>query len=492
MLGYRIDDPKPKRTLQTFEAFRDKHLELEAEINDEHFSAACKFLKTWKPETAPAEKLDEIGTGFGVFRIEGETEYVHQRDKIDRWWKSQLAETASSDDVEMAQCLITGEQAPIARLHEPKIKGVAGAQSSGASIVSFNFDAGESYGKSQSFNSPVSEASAFYYGTALNFLLNSNQRLRIGDATTVFWTEKPSPIESIFGQVFDTAGVDDETTKSNVMAILTAISQGKFPDELGNANAKFFVLGLSPNAARISVRFWYQSTVGELVANIKQHFQDLEMAHGENDNPFPSAWLLLSQTARESKDVPPRLSGALLRSILQGHPYPHALFAAVLRRIRADQRIVYLRAAIIKAYLNRLTRNQNLLTGELSMELDKERPEPAYHMGRLFAELEKTQEDALKGINDTIKDRYFGAASATPSSVFPRIIRLSQHHLGKLPKGSRVYHERRIQEICSRIETFPPNLNLHQQGLFALGYYHQRHDIFTKKDEPVEEPVAAE
>ncbi len=495
MLGHKTDDTNPLRTLQTHEAFRERHLELESEVNDKQFSVVCKFLKNWDPADAPREDLDEIGSGFGVFRIEGKKEFVHQRRKVDAWWKEKLTQESQPEASEVGPCLITGKPSQLARLHEPKIKGVAGAQSSGASIVSFNFDASESYGKSQSFNAPVSESSAFEYGTALNYLLNSDQRLRVGDATTVFWTEKPSPIEGIFGQVFDTAGLEDDATKSAIFEILKSIASGQFPAELGDPKAKFFVLGLSPNAARISVRFWYQSTVEELTANIRLHFEDLSIAHRDHENPFPSAWLLLSQTARETKDIAPNLSGSLMRSVLQGTPYPHSLFAAVLRRIRADQNITYLRAAIIKAYLNRMTRTQNLLTGEISMEVNPDRPEPSYHMGRLFAELEKTQEDAIKGINDTIKDRYFGAASATPGSVFPRIIRLSQHHLGKLEKGTRVYHEKRIQEICTHIKSFPPHLNLNQQGLFALGYYHQRHEMFTKKAKPAEpesEMVATE
>jgi len=483
MLGYKPGDDKPDRTLQTCEAFRNRHLDLEKDIGDEQFTAVCMFLKTWNPANEIAKKLDEIGTGFGVFRVQGETGFVHERPKIKQWWLSRLNNTDTSGEI-VAQCLITGELAAIARVHEPKIKGVGGAQSSGASIVSFNFDAAESYGRSQSYNAPVSGQATFAYCVALNRLLDSPQRLRIGDTTTVYWTEKPSPIEDIFGRVMDSNSAEDGATRTQLHSIMNLIRQGGYPNEFGKPDVPFFVLGLSPNAARISVRFWYESTVGEMVEKLHLHFSDLQIAGSDRDQEFPAAWQLLNQTARESKDIPPMLAGALMRSILNGTPYPEAMFAAILRRIRADRRVVYLRVAFIKAFLNRFTRQRNLLKKEIDMALDAERPETAYHLGRLFAELEKTQEDALKGINDTIKDKYFGAASATPGSVFPRLIRLSQHHLGKLGKGSRIWHETRIQEICSRFDRFPSNLNLYDQGLFALGYYHQRQEMFVKKDKP--------
>ncbi|HEY3391425.1 MAG TPA: type I-C CRISPR-associated protein Cas8c/Csd1, partial [Lacipirellulaceae bacterium] len=243
-----------------------------------------------------------------------------------------------------------------------------------------------------------------------------------------------------------------------------------------------YVLGLSPNAARISVRFWLESTLGKVLANLRQHFADLRIARGERDPEFPAAWLILRETVRDSKDIPPLLGGAVMRAILMGTPYPSMLLSSMIRRIRADREVRYVRAAAIKAHLNRNTRSGiDPLDKELEMSLDPTRAEPTYHLGRLFAELEKSQEDALPGINATIKDRYFGAASATPASVFPRLIRMSQHHLGKLDGGNRTYHEKRIQEILGNVDQFPSHLSLRDQGLFAIGYYHQRQDIFTKK-----------
>lgn len=493
MLGFKPDDENPVRSIQTFEAFRQRHLDLKSAINDPEYHAVCQFLSKWDPSTAVGHQtLVDTSTGFGVFRLRGQTHYVHERKAVVDWWDGQLSEPdPEGGSAVIGQCLLTGETAPLARLHEPKIKGVDGAKAE-APLVSFNDPAYKSFGRDQNFNAPVSVTAAFQYCTALNQLLRyeNGRRIQIGDATTVFWTESPSPLEDVFGCIVDPGRVpaEDEAQKNRLRSLLHRIATGQEVASLdiGNAETPFYVLGLSPNAARLSVRFWYVCTLQELVSALKQHFADLEIECDERDQ-FPGAWQLLRETGRKDrdgkvKDVPPLLSGAVTRSILTGTAYPHMLFASVIRRIRADRDIRAVRAAILKAFLNRNSRlGISPLVKEISMALDADRPEPAYQLGRLFAELEKTQEDALPGINDTIKDRYFGAASATPGSVFPRIIRMSQHHLGKLEHGSKIHRERQIQEICGRFDSFPSHLNLNEQGLFALGYYHQRQAIFTKK-----------
>ncbi len=465
-------------------------------IDDPEYHAVCTFLAQWDPNTAAEhDTLTETSTGFGVFRIRGQTRYVHEREAVQGWWRQQLDRLDAADSV-TGQCLLTGEASTLARLHEPKIKGVAGAQSAGASLVSFNESAYESYGRSQSYNAPVSEAAAFQYGTALNHLLRSESGrcIKIGDATTVFWTESPSPAEELFGFIADPGKVaaEDDAQKDALRTLLKRIASGENVSDLGigDDDTPFYVLGLSPNAARLSVRFWYVSTLKELVSAIRQHFTDLDIVRSDRDPEFPAVWQLLRETARESKDIPPLLSGAVMRAVLTGSAYPQMLFAAVIRRIRADREIRTVRASILKAFLNRNSRlNITPLSKEISMALDPDRPEPAYQLGRLFAELEKTQEDALPGINDTIKDRYFSAASATPGSVFPIILRTAQHHLKKLSVGTKIFHERAIQEICGRFDNFPSHLNLNGQGLFALGYYHQRQALFTKKTTPEETTV---
>jgi CRISPR-associated protein Csd1 len=486
MLGYKPYDPKPARTGQAFAAFRQRHLDLEREVNDLEFSAVCRFLSSWDPEQAKNHpELEELGTGFGVFRIRGQTHFVHDRPAVQRYWRGQIGQREEAAG-ETGQCLATGLHSRLARIHEPKIKGVLDAQSSGATLVSFNFNATESYGKEQSYNAPVGEEAAFRYANALNHLLRagSRQRVQIGDATTVFWTAQPSPAEAVFGMVFQ-APPEDEKQKKEVEALLRQVARGAKVEDLGDPDIPFYVLGLSANAARLSVRFWHVSSVGDMVAKLKQHYSDLHLEGAAPWEPeFPSVQNLLDQTARERKDIPPLLGGALMRAILNNTLYPEAFYLAVLRRIRADRQINHVRAASIKACLKRVFRK------EVPVAYDPNRQESAYHLGALFAALEKVQEDAFTNeagrvtINGTIRDRYFGAASATPRSVFPRLIRLKQHHLGKLENpGHRITHEKRIQDIVCKVQDFPPHLSLQDQGLFAIGYYHQRKAFFTKKDQ---------
>ena len=503
MLGYKKDDPKPERTQQSFEAFRDKHLALEKEINSPDFSIVCRFLENWSPEQASEHALEhpeieEISTGFGLFSIQGQTKPVNEQEEILQWWDTRKIES----DAPLGQCLITGEsETPIARLH-PKIKSVAGAQSAGASLVSFNASAYESYGKDQSFNAPVSEKAAFQYGTALNALLSGKQsgkhRIRIGDSTCLFWTDKKSLIEETFG-IFSTEGsnapqkAQDPLLRSKIESFLKLLQIGGEPNDeldLNPSETNFYLLGLAPNAARLSVRFFHRSSVAELLDNLRSHHHDIsivrewEETKGKRleDPLYPAYWQLLSQTARVSDEIPPLLGGSLMRAILQNTPYPEALLSAVIRRIRADRTINYLRAAIIKGVL---TRNHQL---NIKTMLDTENTEQAYLLGRLFAALEKTQQDALGDLNAGLRDKYYSSASATPASVFPRILRTYQHHLSKLSGGGKVVRERLIQDILSSIPSsgFPFNFNLKSQGIFALGYYHQRKDFFTKKETSTE------
>ena len=503
LLGFKVDDNKPERTRQTFDASRDYHLALKSEINDPEFEAVCQFMSAWDPERAKEfPVLKELSTGFGLFRIVNESHYVHESKRVSDWWSSKLVEQAELHDGKSAdadremQCLISGKRAAIARIHEPKIQGVNGAQSAGALLVSFNFDAAESYGRKQSFVAPVSQEASFRYAVALNKLLDrgGGRRLQIGDATTVFWTAESAPIENSFTGLLDPGSVENEELKARLLNTLSKISKGEFPTELGEPQSDFYVLGLSPNAARISIRFWWRGTIEQIVRNIGLHFQDLAIAKPPNAPEYPALWQILGETARESKDIPPNLSGAIMRSILEGIDYPSVLFQCLMRRIKADSDIPTIRAAAIKASLNRsfrLNPSSSVLSRSLEMSLNKDRPEIAYQLGRLFAILEKTQEDSSGGsLNATIKDRFFSAASATPAMVFPRLIRLNQHHVGKLSsKAFQVSAEKRTQEVFDRIDSFPSHLNMKEQGLFAIGYYHQRQDFFTKKEK---NPVATD
>ena len=508
LLGYKPEDPKPERTQAAFEAFKTRHLELESALHDESFSAVCRFLEKWNPaeaENHPA--LKEVSTGFGVFQISGKTRYIHQQARIAEWWDGQT-KTTRSVDASNGFCLITGTNAPLAALHDPAIKGVAGAQSMGAKLVSFNLNAFTSLAKEQGLNSPVSEAAAFGYSNALNFLLASKcRRFRIGDATTVFWTDQPTPAEELLPWMMSgVPDAEDQATQKRVQAILEKISQGTLAtDDLGSADTRYYILGLSPNASRLSVRFWHTGTIAELVANLKLHFDHLRIARQWDEtnskNPeslAPTAYQLLRQTSRDAGGIPPLLGGALMRSILLGTRYPDTLINGVMNRIRVVEKnprgegsldnISYLRAAILKAWL---IRNHN---HTITTMLDETNTNPGYRLGRLFAVLEKTQQDAQPGINTTIRERFYSSASATPRAVFGRLLRMYPNHLGKAQSewagkigtenASKRKNGREIlcQEILDPLSDFPAHLNLQNQAQFALGYYHQRKDFYTKKE----------
>jgi len=491
LLGFKPEDPKPDRTRESFEAFRTRHLGEEDVINDEAFSSVCRFLESWKPAEASSKPLlTELTSGFGVFQIVGEQEYVHNRTRVRAWWDSQLA---SAEAGEVGFCLVTGKTLPIATLHEPAIKGVAGAQSSGAKLVSFNCDAFTSYGKEQGANAPVSEAAAFAYCNALNLLLGRDrQRLQIGDSTTVFWTDQPKvrggevASDELVSFLLDSAQQEPQDTglKNRIRVVLEKAARGQLGgDDLGDAATPFYILGLSPNASRLSVRFWHQSTLGEISMRLQQHIQRLSLlpqwdSLSKNPDPLvPSIWQLLRQTGREPKDIPPSLGGALMEAVLSGGRYPDALVTAILRRIKADRDVNYLRACALKAWLIRNHQHS------IDPMLDETNSQPGYLLGRLFAALEKTQQDALGNVNAGIRDRFYASASSTPRAVMARLMKTFNFHVAKLEGGFRTNREKLVQDILSPLQSFPAFLSLEQQSLFALGYYHQRKAFFTKKDD---------
>jgi CRISPR-associated protein Csd1 len=413
-----------------------------------------------------------------VFQLDGDMAFVHDRPKIKDIW---IKHFRGKKPEVVSTCLVSGRTAPIARLH-PDIKGVRGAQPKGAAIVSFNLDAFASYGKMQNYNAPVSEEIAFTYTAVLNELLRfeSTQKVQIGDATTVFWTERKSPIEGFMGIIL--APREDRGEVAEVRRYLHAVRDGKHPSEI-DPDIKFFILGLSPNASRLSVRFWHVSTVGDIGAKIGKHFRDLSISKSYQSDPdFPGMWQLLRETAAQGKNdnISPLLAGAVTRSILTGAIYPRSLLSDVINRIRADQRVNYLRASAIKGCLVRGFRPKHI-TKEVSMVLDKESKDVAYRLGRLFAVLEKAQKDAMPGARATIKNKFFGSASATPRMVFPQLLRIAQHHLNKAEYGW--YTHKLIKETMEEVREFPPYLSLDEQGMFTIGYYHQRNSFFEKSKE---------
>lgn len=423
------------------------------------------------------------------FIIDGAHRLVCENEEI----KSHIAEIDEGEDDDddstalceaAGICLVTGERAGIARLN-PRTP-ILGTKSN-AKIVAFQKNMGfDSYGKEQSFNAPVSKSASFAYSTALNHLLTkeSKQKLLVGDATAVFWAEKKHNLEDVFAALFGEPAKEGHTQDHKALLATFRAPQIGTKPEL-DPQTHFYVLGLAPNAARIAVRFWHEGTVRQVAESITQHFDDCAIIHGPNQPETLSLFRLLVSTALQEKSehIQPNLAGEFMRSILLGTPYPRVLLSAAIRRARAEREINYPRAALIKAVLVRETRYYHSNQKEVSMSLDTTNNNIGYRLGRLFAVLEKAQEEAIPDINATIRDRFYGAASSTPVAVFSLLMKLKNHHIAKLEnRGRAVNFERLIGEIMSDINDFPAHLSLPDQGRFAIGYYHQRQDFFTKKD----------
>lgn len=490
---------KPTRTKKCFEAFKELHYQILNDADSDYAKAVLHFLNTWLPESAHQcaaiqNELEELMAGGNiVFTVSGS--FVHEDNAVLREWDKHYA-SKKNDNV--MQCLVTGQQSPIARLH-PSIKG-AGGQSSGVSVVSFNARAYESYGRDgqQGLNAPVSEYAAFAYTTALNHLLSDPKyRQVVGDTTIVYWAQSTN---SIYRQLFnfglnpvpteESASNEmhaDQNTQSMLSDLFRKLAQGTpISDVRGviDPETRFFILGLAPNAARLSIRFFLNDNFGSIMDNLFTHYAALEIEHAPKDYEYLPLWRLMQETVSPNsrdKAASPLLAGAVLRSIFAGLPYPVALFQSVMRRIRAEQDISRGKAAIIKAYL---IRNHNeILKEAITVSLNENSNNKAYVLGRLFSVLEKAQLDANPGINATIKDRYFTSACATPGSVFPTLLRLANHHTSKSEYG--YVSERRITELMEKLEVdnnpYPAHQSLTDQGLFVLGYYHQSKANYAKK-----------
>lgn len=499
-----------KRANQEHAAFRELHLKLLADSNDPGLRALVAFLTQWM-RTMFAEDArftsEMLDTNL-VFRLDGERAYLHERPAA----RALLQRGDGGDDAAgIGLCLVTGERLPLARLH-PAIKGVNGAQSSGASIVSFNLDAFKSYGKDQGENAPISKQAAFGYTTALNHLLrrdpDNRQRLQIGDATVVFWATaaddtSAQAAETLFDLLIDPPNDAAETERlRNVLDQVRALEARPDLDPGLAAGTRVHVLGLAPNASRLSVRFWLTDDMRRFAEQLGDHYRDIDLQPAPWSTP-PALWQLLLATApsrdgkAKSEDVPPQLAGEMARAILAGTTYPHCLLDTLVMRMRADQKVdqrtVGIRAALCKAVLARRSR---LYFHDRSppVSLDTANTERGYVLGRLFALLENAQRAALGDkLNATIRDRYYGAASATPASVFPVLLRNAQHHLSRLRKdkpGLAVNIEKDIGETIALLDGFPRSLRIEAQGNFAIGYYHQTQARFARGDAPAQDDHA--
>ncbi|MFV0436905.1 MAG: type I-C CRISPR-associated protein Cas8c/Csd1 [Desulfopila sp.] len=488
-----IDDKgKPARAKKCREAFVEL-IRSYCDVDDPGLDAVRAFLATDCRYVQERADWPDICKANLVFRLDGVKGFVHERKAARLAWERCLQQKESATT---GQCLISGETAqPLARLH-PSIKGVRGAQSSGASIVSFNKPAFESFGKAQSINAPVSQRATFKYATALNALLgqDSRQKVVIGDTTVVFWAERDSEAELFFAELFapedsqekSTKSKDDQNTAAKIFDLLRGLRTGRrvvdiMPDL--DDSVRFFVLGLAPNAARLSIRLWLADDLRLFLERVSLHFEQLALVRRfDNEPEFPPLWRLLCHTASQGKseNVSPVLAGGMIKALLSGGRYPDSLLPVVLGRIRAERELGYFRAALLKAFL---IRNHQL---EVPMSLDVNRKDVPYLLGRLFAVLEKAQSDAVPGTNTTLKDRFFASAPATPARVFPMLLKNSANHTAKMRKdperkGWAVAVERSIQDIVENLADFPSTMFAENQGIFMIGYYHQMKDLYTSK-----------
>ena len=490
LLGIDVEGTNQRLT-DCFEAAKEKHLTLLKDVNSEMAQAVCRFFESWDPRRAEEnneiqDHWDDITDGGNLIFCRG-IDYAQDDPDIQEAWER--SRDSSDESGQMGICLVTGKQAEISRIHKT-IKGVPGAQSSGAALVSFNAPAFESYGKEQSYNAPVGRYAEFAYTTALNYLLGQREyTFQLGDSMILFWAEDAK--EEYQAAFFSCADPkrDNQKEIKGIFDNLKQQRQVQFDDVVLNLEQKFYILSLAPNAARLSVRFFYQDSFGNILGNLAKHYERMSIVKpswaGEEYLGIRS---MLSETVNQnSKDKTPvpNMAALVLQAILSGARYPASLYTDVLIRIRAEQgNITWGRAGIIKAYL---IRNMGWKEGENYMGLNEESQDRAYVLGRLFSVLESIQLDTNPGIKATIRDRYFNAACATPASVFPILVKLKNSHMKKLEreKGSaKIYYEKLLTEIMGKIEgEFPARLSLEEQGKFILGYYHQVQKKYEKREE---------
>lgn len=506
----RDNKGKPERSLECFMACAEKHRELLTEVAHPMAKAILRFFASWNPQSAEenaalAPEWEEILKGGNlVFCMDG----VYAQDVLEiaqAWDKAY----ASDERAERGRCLVTGQEAPIAILH-PSIKGVVGAQPSGASVVSFNAPSLESYGKEerdkqgQGRNAPVSTYAAFAYGEALNYLLREKDyHCRLGDTTLIYWAEgaEAEYSSAMFGMMFN-----DDMEQNDLKGVMEALSSGKtvlwnkLPLKPTN---RFYILGLAPNASRLAVRFFLQDTFGGFAANLEKHQKRLEIVRPAFDNRNSlSIWSLLRETANPNsrdKKPPEPLVSALMRAVLMNTPYPAELFIQTEIRLRAEQNLDIslterckkdrTKAAIIKAWLWKnvveKSGNENHPYKEaLDVKLQEDTTYQPYVLGRIFAVLERIQ-TSEKELNATIRDRYFNSACATPAMIFPILIKLSNNHQKSMKnEKERDKYVKLLEKLYAKIdEEYPNHLSLQDQGIFQIGYYHQKQRFFTKKEE---------
>ena len=493
MLGFDKDGSS-KRVLECFQAAKEKHLELLEQAEGEMAASIKAFFETWNPEKEE-EKLKEseiwealTDGGNLIFYMNGCE--AQEDEEIKELWNEKQNSCDGEEGGNTGICLVTGKKAEISRIHRT-IKGVPGAQSSGAALVSFNAPAFESYGKEQSYNAPVGKYAEFDYTTALNYLLSQrNYTFQLGDTMVVYWAENG---QQKYQDVFSFALVPTVDNRETIREIFDCIKKDqpiKVEDIEMDSEQRFYILGLAPNAARLSVRFFYQDSFGKILEHISEHYERMKIVQPSwETREYMSIRDMLMETVNQNsrdKSPIPNMAAMVMQAVLSGGRYPASLYTDTLIRIRADQgerKLSWGRTAILKAYL---IRNTNWKEGVNYMGLNKENSEQPYLLGRLFAVLEFIQKDTNPGIKATIRDRYFNSACATPASVFPILIKLMNSHIKKLERdnlGAKISYENQLTEIMGKLDEFPRRLTLEEQGKFDLGYYHQVQDKYTKRED---------
>ena len=480
-----------ERTLKCFQNAAALHHAILDSVDTESAQVILKFFDTWRPEKAlENEALASVyrkvtGAVNLVFYVNGN--FAQNDEEIRKAW-DRHQEKENTNAVRM-QCLVTGKEDEILPIHA-SIKGVQGTQTSGAALVSFNKAAFWSYGHEQNFNAPVGKYASMAYTAALNYLLADENNMKImGDTTVVCWADGAEPayqqftLAAAFGNTPKT-GLSDNDLRSALNNIANGLP---FENLELDPNRSFYILGLAPNGARLAVRFFYCNTFGVLMRNINDHYERLEMIRPAYEKfEILPLWALLQETVNpksRDKSANSAMSGAVARAIFSGERYPASLLQAVMIRIRAERKITWGRASILKAYYLRNT-NSDCPKEVLTVSLNEASTNPAYTLGRLFSIYEEVQQKANPGINATIRDRYFNSASAMPSSIFPILGNLYQKHLRKLGGADRIKYDERVCELKGILgEEYPARMTLAQQGAFDLGYYHQTQKRYTKKEE---------
>lgn len=490
---------KPERSADCFKACAKLHHTILDGVDSPAARALLAYFDSWDPAQAAAhpllaEQWKEI-TGnanliFGYEAADHSHSFVNDDPAIQNAW--QMYYNDRTTGAAMVQCLVTGKEAPAALVH-PSIMGVRDAQSSGAALVSFNAPAFCSYGHEQGENAPMSEYAAFAYTTALNRLLADRDHCKhVGDTAILCWAENAEPVYQDAMSMFlfgadEAAGIQE----SDVQAALKRLSAGQtvpFLEKELSPDQHFYLLGLAPNIARLSVRFFLRDTFGSFAQNLQKHAEEMEIDCSEKEKfrTLP-IWAVVNETTRTVPGQPakpsPQLAGDLLRAVLTGGRYPATLLNGVTLRIRAEQNVTRGRAAVIKAYY--LRNYSTELNKEVYTVSLNETTNVPYLLGRLFSVLEAVQKAANPGINTTIRDRYFNAACATPGMAFPTLLRLSQKHLRKLNDGLATHYDKQITELMAQLPEsgFPVRLSLPDQGKFTIGYYHQTQKRYVKKNE---------